>query len=152
VEEAEASVDDRLATALDEKQGCRRKLRRRPLSRGRIAHSRYRGAGGRLVFAQFRLYKAVNATTCARVDSNHHGENSPQGPQPDPPGVDGSAGVQIVHSASVSGRIGRIWRHDFCQAFVTNRHAGIEVLVAVLWFPDIGYSASPLLAISTIDD
>jgi hypothetical protein len=53
------------------------------------------------------------------VDSNHHGPNGPQGPQPDPRGVDGSAGVQIVHFASVSGGIGSIRRHDFCQAFVT---------------------------------
>jgi hypothetical protein len=31
------------------------------------------------------------------VDSNHHGEISPQGPQPYSEDVDASAGVQIVH-------------------------------------------------------
>src|SRR5580700_6528090 len=44
----------------------------------------------------------VRTVWCARVDSNHHGENSPQGPQPDPGGADGSDGVQIVHFAGVA--------------------------------------------------
>ena len=28
--------------------------------------------------------RAISRNVCARVDSNHHGENSPQGPQPSP--------------------------------------------------------------------
>jgi hypothetical protein len=64
-------------------------------------------------------HQGITGLLCARVDSNHHGPNGPQGPQPDPPAVDGYAGVRIVHFAGPSGRIGRIWRGDFCQSFVT---------------------------------
>src|ERR1700732_3757736 len=53
----------------------------RPLSRIRIAHTRGRATHLASV-RSFRLYKAINARKCARVDSNHHGEISPQGPQP----------------------------------------------------------------------
>jgi hypothetical protein len=37
-----------------------------------------------------------------RVDSNYHGENSPQGPQPDPRAVDGPGSVRIVHFARIA--------------------------------------------------
>jgi hypothetical protein len=56
---------------------------------------------------------------CARVDSNHPGENFPQGPQPYSATLVESATVQIVLFASFQGRIGHIGRPDFCQAFVT---------------------------------
>src|SRR4051794_486539 len=49
---------------------------------------------------------------CARVDSNHHGEISPQGPQPRTRAKDASAGVQIVQIARIRGRSGRIWTGD----------------------------------------
>jgi hypothetical protein len=54
-------------------------------------------------------------TRCAREDSNLHGEHSPQGPQPDARGVDGSRGVQIVQIARFSGRVGRIWKGGCSQ-------------------------------------
>jgi hypothetical protein len=60
---------------------------------------------------------------CARVESNHHGENSPQGPQPWARGVDPSAGVQDRHSVGSCGRFGTIGRSDFCQRFVTESTA-----------------------------
>jgi hypothetical protein len=55
-----------------------------------------------------RLFGVLVPTStkwCARVDSNHHGENSPQGPQPDTGGVDRSGGVQIVQF------VGVCWTH-----------------------------------------
>jgi hypothetical protein len=55
---------------------------------------------------------------CARVDSNHHGEISPQGPQPDPPIPCVFAGVCIAHFAGFRGRVGRVGRPGFCQRFV----------------------------------
>jgi hypothetical protein len=57
---------------------------------------------------------------CARMDSNHHGEISPQGPQPDRGGVDGFRGVQIVHFAKVSGRAGRIRQGGCCHGVATD--------------------------------
>ena len=56
---------------------------------------------------------------CARVDSNHHGPLSPQGPQPWTPAPYASARVQIVRYVRVRGHIGRIGRNDICQRFVT---------------------------------
>src|SRR5208282_4272546 len=71
---------------------------------------------------------------CARVDSNHHGEISPQGPQPDTGGVDASAGVQIGQIARFSGRIGRVWKGGCSQSvltgagFTADRSAGMPQL------------------------
>jgi hypothetical protein len=56
---------------------------------------------------------------CARVDSNHHGENSPQGPQPRTPAPDASARVQIVRSVRLFGHGGRIGRNHLCQRCAT---------------------------------
>jgi hypothetical protein len=56
---------------------------------------------------------------CARVDSNHHGEISPQGPQPRTRRADPSAGVQIVQIAGFRGRTGRIWSGKCCHDVAT---------------------------------
>jgi hypothetical protein len=63
------------------------------------------------------------ARQCARVDSNHYGEISPQGPQPDRGGVDGFRGVQIVQFARFSGPAGRIRQGGCCHGVATDRGA-----------------------------
>jgi hypothetical protein len=63
------------------------------------------------------------AFKCAREDSNLHGELSPQGPQPDPGGVDGFRGVQIVQFAQFSGPAGRIRKGGCCHGVATDRGA-----------------------------
>jgi hypothetical protein len=60
------------------------------------------------------------AFQCARMDSNHHGEISPQGPQPRPDASDASAGVHSKRFARVRVALGHIWRgvcsHDVLTA------------------------------------
>jgi hypothetical protein len=56
---------------------------------------------------------------CARVDSNHHGEISPQGPQPRASSQDKSDGSQNVQIVRFFGRIGRIGRSDCCHDVAT---------------------------------
>jgi hypothetical protein len=58
---------------------------------------------------------------CARVDSNHHGEQSPQGPQPHSPVPYASVRVQIVRFVRDRGRIGHIGRNDLGQRWATPR-------------------------------
>ena len=50
--------------------------------------------------------EAINATLCARVDSNHHGEISPQGPQPcaSTNSATSAEGASIAPGSSPSGR------------------------------------------------
>jgi hypothetical protein len=60
-----------------------------------------------------------SAYQCARVDSNHHGEISPQGPQPYSRVPHASARVQIVRFVRICGHIGGIGRTDLCQRCVT---------------------------------
>jgi hypothetical protein len=62
-------------------------------------------------------------TKRAQVDSNHHGEISPQGPQPDTGGVDGFGGVQIFHFAGFRGHIGRVWKGGCSQSVLTGTGA-----------------------------
>jgi len=58
-------------------------------------------------------------SSCARVDSNHHGEISPQGPQPRTRPQDASERVRIVHFAGARGHVGRIWRGGCCHDVAT---------------------------------
>ena len=58
---------------------------------------------------------------CARVDSNHHGEISPQGPQPRTRTQDASRSVQIVQVARLRGHIGRICSSERCHDVATAR-------------------------------
>ena len=58
---------------------------------------------------------------CARVDSNHHGEISPQGPQPRTGRTDASERLRIVQFAGFRGQIGRIWRRECCQDVAMGR-------------------------------
>ena len=60
---------------------------------------------------------------CARVRPSgldHHGEISPQCPQPYSPVPYTSARVHIVRFVRVCGSVGRIGRSGFCQSFVTD--------------------------------
>ena len=61
----------------------------------------------------------LQAFTCARVDSNHHGPFGPQGPQPCPRPQDASASVQIVCFVRFPGRIGRNGRSECCHDVAT---------------------------------
>jgi hypothetical protein len=53
------------------------------------------------------------------MDSNHHGEISPQGPQPHTPAPATSAGVRNVQIARVRGHIERIWSSECCHDVAT---------------------------------
>jgi hypothetical protein len=57
---------------------------------------------------------------CARVDSNHHGPLSPQGPQPRTRAQDASRSVRIVQTARFRGHIGRIWNSECCRVVATD--------------------------------
>jgi hypothetical protein len=58
-------------------------------------------------------------TTCARVDSNHHGALAPQGPQPRTRPPDAYRSVRIVQTARFCGRIGHIWSGESCHDVAT---------------------------------
>ena len=58
---------------------------------------------------------------CARLDSNHHGENSPQGPQPRRRPPDAYRSVRIVQIGRLRGRIRRIWDGGCCHDVATRR-------------------------------
>jgi hypothetical protein len=62
---------------------------------------------------------------CARMDSNHHGEISPQGPQPHSASVDTLTGVQIVHFVTIPRRTRRIRQHGCCQSVASGAAARI---------------------------
>jgi hypothetical protein len=57
------------------------------------------------------------------MDSNHHGEISPQGPQPRPDASDASAGVHSKRFACVRVAVGHIWRGVCSHDVLTARHA-----------------------------
>jgi hypothetical protein len=67
------------------------------------------------------IWRISRASQCARVDSDHHGPYSPQGPQPYRRPEYASAGVQIVRFVGIPGRMGRIERTDLGQRWVTAR-------------------------------
>jgi hypothetical protein len=67
-----------------------------------------------------------SAFPCARVDSNHHGENSPQGPQPHSRVPYASARVQIVSFVRDRGRIGHIGRNDLGQRWATHKLCQVD--------------------------
>jgi hypothetical protein len=79
--------------------------------------------------------RPCRASRCARMDSNHHGEISPQGPQPCTHLPDLSAGVQNVQIVRFPGHIGRIWMGDCCHdvATLTPAPQGQRPAVGVDW-------------------
>jgi hypothetical protein len=87
----------------------------------------HRGWRGRARVRTCRLSHSQRARPqCARVDSNHHGENSPQGPQPHTPVKSRSARVQIVRFVRDRGRIGHIGRNDLCQRCATPKLCQVD--------------------------